>query len=88
MNEVNADSVVANEVTASEVTASTSTARKSPGRKVDPNSKLSQAREIYNRLLGSEPKVVKAAFQAEIGIPKQSANTYFYNIKRVLERGQ
>ena len=82
MSQVN--EVVANEVVANEVTATS--ARKSPGRKVDPNSKLSQARAIFNRLAGSEPKVVKAAFRDELSIPNASANTYFYTIKRELAK--
>lgn len=82
MSEVNSNTVVSNEVSSASVTSTASTGPRKSGRKPDPNSKMSQARNIFVRLNGSEAKVVKAAFVSELGLPKGSANTYYHNLVR------
>ncbi len=45
-------------------------------------SKAKQAEQIYNQMLGSKSKDVKAAFVDKLGISPATASTYYHNIKK------
>ncbi|NCB03410.1 MAG: hypothetical protein EOM67_14830, partial [Spirochaetia bacterium] len=45
-------------------------------------SKAKQAEQIYNQMLGSKSKEVKAAFVDKLGISQATASTYYHNIKK------
>lgn len=69
--------------------ASTSTAstgqrrqRQAPGRRVDPNSKMSQARDFYAANMNMERSDMVNTLTEKLDISKQVANTYVSNIDR------
>lgn len=72
----------------SQGTSQAATTVRKAGRPVDPNSNMTRARAIYASMTASAPKEVKAEFVSKLTardgnpITKETANTYYYMIKR------